>query len=564
MKKTISFLLSILMIFSLMAPTSVLAAEEVYEKIPMIYIRGNGATMYTSDGEEIYTGFEALGAGGEESTLTKEKIIETAVNILLPMLAGGMLADEWEAYGDALYEELAPLWEKVRLDGNGNPQYDTGVSRSELNWSENVRAHQDTGTDGWYDLYDYSFIYDWRLSPYDHVDRLHAFIGKIMAATKSEKVCIVSKCMGGTLLNAYLEKYGHLGHVRRVFYGDTLSEGCAFISDTFSGKVIPNDKAIQTFLKQAEYIGELDNGGVGFVLSEFASELVGRTVDLLTQTGVTDTLLNGIVDLYDRLYQEFIPALVMAAGLATYPNYWACVYNEDLDTALNLVFGKEGSQERKDNAGLIEKINYYHEHVASDLPGLYEKIKSYGIEVGVLSKYGYVDAPYTTYCEEPSDALVGVTDSSLGATASTIFSTLSDEYIKSRIEKGYGAYISPDKMIDASTCAFPETTWILKNAHHNDNKCFDYLAAYFCRYSNVTVNSNNRNISRFTVLDNSTESTMVNMTEENMAGFDWMNIAEQKPTTETKLAALMRWLSTFFSFLTKLIKGEINFGELFG
>ncbi len=562
MKKLISVLLATLMLFAVMTPVSAAAASESYEKCPMIYIRGNGAAMYTSDGEEILTGFDIFTSNSEESSFTKEQIIETSVNILLPFLAGGMLADEWEAYGDALYEELAPLWEKVTLDGDGNAQYDTGVSRSDLNWSENVRAYQDTGTDGWYDLMDYSFVYDWRLSPYDNVDRLHTYIQKVMNTTKSDKICIAAKCMGGSLLNAYIEKYGNLGHIKRVFYSDVLSNGCAFISDTFSGKVAFNDKTLQTFLKQLEYCGENEQG-VGYVLSDTLSEIIGRTMDLLTQTGVTNELIGGIESLYDRLYQELIPALVLASGVATYPNYWASVYEEDFDTALNLVFGEQGSESREENAGLIAKIQYYREHISADLPAFYEKIKSYDIEVGVLARYGYLSAPYTQHYGELSDSLVGVQDASFGATTSTAFSTLSNSYIQSRIDAGFESYISPDKMVDTSTCAFPETTWIMKNAHHNDDYCFTYLASYFLRYSNVTATSNNRNIARFTVLDKSATATgyMVNMTEENMAGFDWMSTAEEKPTTSTKLASLMRFFTTILEFFKRLFKGEISFGK---
>ena len=566
MKKVLSAVLAFVMLFSLMAPITATATanDGAYEKLPMIYIRGNGWHLFDENGKEVKTGFDVFGADDEESTLTKETIIETAINILLPFLAGGMLADEWEAYGDALYEELAPLWDYVTLDGDGNTKNGIVADPSAYNFQENVRAYQNTGADGYFDIEDYSFVYDWRLSPYDSVDRLHSYIQKVMKTTKSSQVCLSSRCMGGGLLNAYLERYGHLGHVKKAFYSDVLSNGCAYLSDTFSGKIKLDGKVMQTYLKQLEYCGET-GFGAGYTLSELASEFVGRTMDLMTQLGVVDTVLGGFENLYTHLYQEFIPAIVLATGYATYPNSWVSVYEEDMDTALNLVFGSEGSEERQENAGLIEKILYYREHVQKDLPGFYKKIsQDYGIKVGVLARYGYVGPPYMESSADLSDALVSLQDASFGATTVNAFTPLSDKYVQEKVDAGLGDYISPDKMVDTSTCAFPETTWIVKNCHHDPGMPFEKIATYFFRYENVTASSNDRNMARFSVYcDGSSTSTgyLANMTEENMADFDWMHAAEQKPTNGSKLKAFIKWLTSLFRFFVKLLKGEISLGK---
>ncbi len=564
MKKLLSILLSVIMIITLIVPTmGVLADEHTYEKYPIIYIRGNGNAIYTPDGKKVATGFDIFTDESEdgEDAISKDDIIETAINILIPFLAGGMLADEWEAYGDALYEELAPLWDKAALDGNGNPKYGTQVSQTDLNYWTN-QANYDKGTDGYYGLYEYYFVYDWRLSPYDHVDRLHDYITKIMETTGAKQVGISALCMGGSILNAYLEKYGDEGHIKKVFYSMVLSNGCSFVSDTFSGKIDLNDKTMQTYLKQLEYCGEMGLG-TGFTLTDFLSELIGRSMDLFTQTGVIDTVLGGVEGLYERLYQEMIPAICMAAGLATYPNYWVSVYEKDMDTALNLIFGEEGSEKRQEYAGLIEKIQYYREHVSSDLPGLYQKAKDNGIEVGVLANYGYLSAPYTEHHDELSDSLVGLQDASLGATTSTAFTTLPDSYIQSRIESGYGNYISPDKMIDASTAFFPETTWYVKNAHHDNHAIFEKIATTFFWYSNTTNTSNTANIPMFGVYTGNISNPVTPMTAENSTGFDFMNTVVEEPTTETKLVSFFRWLTTIFEMIGKFLRGEISFGELF-
>ena len=387
-----------------------------------------------------------------------------------------------------------------------------------------------------------------------------------MKTTNSNGICIAARCMGGSLLNAYLERYGHLGHVKRVFYSDVLSNGCAFISDCFSGNIDFNDEYMQIYLKQLEYCGENEQG-TGFVMSELASEIVTRTVDLFTQTNVIDTVFGSVENLYDRLYKALMPALCLGTGMATMPNYWVSVYEEDMDQALDLVFGKEGSESRKEYAGLIEKIQYYREHVSSDLDGFYKKIsEDYGIEVGVLARYGYLSMPVIEHHYELSDSLVGLQDATFGATCSSATSTLSDEYINSRIAENpeNEKYISPDKMVDLSTCAFPETTWIVKKSHHDDGEVFSEFCVHFLSRKNLTVHNDSR-MAQFSVLDKSTSWSgcfATPMTEENLDNFEWMdNTVEEEPSIKSKLLSFMKWLTTIFNFITRFLKGEISFGS---
>jgi len=561
MKKIISLLLVLLLAFAAVTPAFA-ASEEVYEKRPLIYIRGNGDPIYTADGRALPAGLDAIFESTGNGTSSKEAVIEAVANILIPFLAEGMLMDKWDNYADAIYEEFSPLFKEMTLDENGNARFGTVVS-PEAMWDSYYRAGIDFGADaGTYDTLDYKFCYDYRLSPYDHVERLHEYVLQVMETTGYNEVCLSAKCMGGSLLNAYLEQYGHLGHVKKVFYGDVLSNGHSLISDIFSGKITFSDAYTQLYVKQLEYCGETGEG-TGLALSQLAFEIVNRTVDLFTQTGMIEILFGSVENLYNRLYQALVPSLILATGMGTMPNYWVSVYEEDMDTALDLIFGKEGSEKRIRYAGLIEKIQYYREHVSADLPGFYKKItEDYKIEVGVLARYGFVNMPLVEHYDELNDGLVGLQDSSLGATCATPTTTLSDGYIAGRLAENpdNAKYISPDKMVDASTCIFPETTWIVKNSHHDDRpEIFRYLANYYLSYSDVKVNSNSRGISQFLVEDKTSDrGATVNMTEENSASFEWMNSYEETPTIQSRLMSLFKWLASIFKLLTKLFKGELS------
>ncbi len=563
MKKITAAFLTMLMIASLLVVPASAAGEEKHEKNPIIYISGSSIDICNADGKVISTGFDVL-TDDDEGDMTTEDIIESAVNIILPFVIEGLPEDKWDDYGKALYEELAPIWDETQLDGDGNAKYGTGVSQAEIDKWNKKAASVNTGADGKFNLRDYDFRYDWRLSPYDHVDRLHEYIKTILKTTGCDQVSLVGRCIGGNIITAYLDVYGSEGLVKKVFYDEVMSNGSAVFNDCFSGRIKFSDKHAQAYLVQAEYFGQEDTGVDLSTVNSVLLEVVDKTLDLITQIGVTDSILDGVEDLYDRLYTAFMPSMLLATGIGTWANYWVSVYDEDYDRALDLIFGEEGSETRASYAGLIEKLEQIRGSIISARPELYDRfVNEYGVEIGILASYGLANAPIIEHYDETGDTLVGVTDASFGATAGGLFTNLSKDYIDKKTAEGLGDYISPDGKIDASTCKYPETTWFIKNKHHDYWSAVVYLAEYFTQYTNVTASDNNRNISRFLVHDKSAKGEIANMTADNMADGPWLGAVEQEPTKESKLASLMRFFTALLNFFTKLFKGEITFDGLF-
>lgn len=558
MKKITALFLSLLMVFGIFASTASAAATEKKEKSPIIFIAGSSIEICDAEGNEISTGFDVI-TDDDEGDMTTDKIIETAINILKPFLLEGLPFNKWDNYGKALYEELAPIWDETQLDGDGNAKYGTGVSKAEIEKWDKKAQTQNTGADGTFNINDYKFRYDWRLSPYDHVDRLHKYIQDIIKTTKCSQVCLVGRCLGGSVITAYLEKYGDQGLVKKVFYDEVMSNGSSIVNDCFSGKIAFSDKHTQSYLLQAEYFGR-DGKGIDLEgISEFTLELVEAVLDYATQAGILNMVFGGVENLYERLYEAFIPAMLRATGIGTWANYWCSVYEEDFDQALDLVFGKEGTETRKENTGLVEKIQYIREHIVKAAPDLYKKFADeYGVEIGVLAGYGLTNAPIMEHFDETSDCVVGFVDASFGGTAAGLFDTLSDEYIAEKEAQGLGEYISPDRKIDASTCLFPETTWIIKNKHHDYGSSYVYLAEYFTQYTNVTVNSNSRDIGRFLVFDSSDKREFVNMTEENMADGPWITEVQQKPTFRSVFASFIEMIKLIWKALSNFFNGLFN------
>ena len=555
MKKAISLFLSLLLIFAVMTPVAS-AVDET--NLPIIYIRGNGETIYDGDGKPLGLGISDLFSNVTNGDFDKETVVETCANIMLPMLTEGLLFDEWDRYGKAVYEELKPIFKGSEIDENGNPINGSGIAQSRIDASE-AEAERDTVN---YGLYDYNFMYDWRLSPYDHVDRLHEYILKVLKTTGKDRVNIHVACLGGGLLMAYLEKYGDEGLIKNVMLNEVLSNGATIISETFSGQIEFDAKQIERYLAQMTYCSEIGMPG-GFGLSDLLNEIVFKTIDLFNQVTVTDKVLDTVEDLYDRLYKALVPALCHATGLATVVNYWTCVSKEDFNAALNLIYGEDGSELRTKYAGLIEKIVYYRDHCTLKLDELYDKCENeYDIHIGFVARYGYMNPPITKGADKLSDFLVSLDAATMGATCAKIGSTLSEDYIAQRVEEGKGDYISPDRQVDLSTALYPDRTWVIKNAHHSFTNVSDDITLSFLQGTNYSIHSEGA-YPQFSVFFE-TEGRLEPMTAENSADYEWVSLPEEKPTTQTKLASLIRFLTMILNFITRLINGELDFGNLFG
>ena len=249
MKKIISLILVLIMLFTVAMPV-VYAAEASNEATPIIYLRGNGEAIHYEGGagEQVATEIDqALG----NIEFDKEEFMKELTNILIPFITKGLPKDEWDECRKAIYTAISPFFDQCILDGDGNPRLDTTLSLA----SQQSNANPNIGPKDSYVTGELTFHYDWRCDPYENADKLDKFIDIVLEKTGKKQVSFASRCLGGTLLNAYLERYGHLGKVKNVLYGDTLGGGCTTLSKLFSGKLAVDGKNTQRYLGQIEHCG---------------------------------------------------------------------------------------------------------------------------------------------------------------------------------------------------------------------------------------------------------------------------------------------------------------------
>ncbi|MBQ9507758.1 MAG: hypothetical protein IJR51_11435 [Clostridia bacterium] len=456
MKKTVSVFLSLLLVFLGCVPA--LAAGASGGAVPTVYIVGGNGGLKNAEGEMVLPIETPEGYLGEA---VKDCAADLAKALVL------RTPEAKEAYKEKLISWMAPIYEKVVLDRSGDPIGEYVVTNG---WSADPfvipEVMPDYKTGDGYDLRSYEFYYDWRLDPFVNADRLEAYINAILRGTGAEKVNLLGRCEGGTILMAYLSAYGH-EKVNKVFFNTTASNGYILATAAFSGEMEFSSADINRFLKNNPNFSLDDLDLSSLSMGDDLLALLKAMLDASSASPGIDLTGRLLDRFYTDLIREILPD-VLLVSYGTFPAVWAMVDNDHFDAALSYVFaGREAEY-----AGLIERIVYYHENVSLKTEELLRACEADGVEVGTVTKYGYPAMPLYKESDLLSDGHALVRDVSFGATASTHTGALDEKYINRRVSEGKGKYISADKKIDASTGMFPDTSWYIGNLEH---QYFPYL-----------------------------------------------------------------------------------------
>ncbi len=474
--KILSLLLALTLVFALSAPAVTVFAQNVnYVPTVMIVGRTKDMDIYSPDGELLFP----IG-----DKLNSDDIVK-AVMHCLPYLGVGMLSGNYDAWVNEFYEVMAPYYENIICDENGNL----------TDKSVETKYDYSNPQKGYHNGCDYVFQYDWRIDPCDVADYLDTYIDNILAATGCEKVGLVGRCYGGTILSAYLYEYGCEKVHSAVFYVSTSQGTAIHSSEIFAGKFKFDPTVIENIFQSDEF----ESVYADLIEDPVLRELVVATLSLLNAADALDIPLEKVAEFVRTVYPELAPKVVPAT-YGTFASIWATVTAEDYEQAKELIFA--GQEEKY--AGLIEKIDHYHYDIQANAVETLENLRSQGMKLGVVVKYNTPSyLPFTESSGVNGDDTVEVCKASFGATAADYGKTLTAEQMADTDPQ----YISSDHIINAATCAFPECTWFIKDSAHADfTRCIDELNLAIAKSDEqMTVDSDPR-YPRFLKYDSQTKT----------------------------------------------------------
>lgn len=450
---------------------------------PVIQVRGIGETLYDANGNEIFS-------------------TENIINGILPVLPqlGEFLADTTNVelfvgaaetavktiFGPVMYDKNAS---RLVKDADGNDtvisvKCDSRPVEDYMNFDDNLTEEGKLSKALYEELGDdhvYFFTYDWTGNPVQIVKDLNNFIQKVKEQSGHNKVSINAESMGGAITSLYLNTYGY-GDIENLVMANSAFNGLEMMGQLFTGNVNIDGEAL-TYLLLQEVLGN----------AEYA-ELVPYLPLLEQLTPMINELMqNEAVKamIYSRI---FIPVF------AYMPSFWTLVPSYRFDEAKDMMFGENTGTliETRANAGskLLQIVNRVGnagkntDDMVKDMVGY-----TYILDLGFLGQkeivvepkinsyanvtnYNKFIAPVTDSANWNSDGVIEVYNASGWATAADMGYTLGENYVQAELTD-VANYVSPDTVIDASTCQAPDNTWFIKNLGHIKYDANDGTADFY-------------------------------------------------------------------------------------
>ena len=417
MKKALSIIISLLLVIGTVIPAFAYSADQ---DVPIVYVRGQGGAIYDAEGNNL---------------ITHELDVQALAKQILEALVDTYATKNYDYAAQCLGDILAEYFPALSKDGELIADETPGESLFSRKTSD-------------FRFNDFAFCYDWRLDPIYNSELLAAHIDRVLQSTGASKVALVGFSEGSCVCGAYLTYHGSENKVDSYTMISPGCNGIDVVGALAAGKCEFSKKTLDKFITY--YV---DGGNM---LSNNSLEgLLSVTASLLAKTNVMGLGVAFLQDLYNGINESKAFSDIV---LGCYPGFWSFVSDEYYDAAIEKNFGG-----REDEfAGLIAKIEKYHTEVYRTLPGTLVALKDAGMKLNVIAKYGSASFPIIKDNDVQSDGVIELHNTSFGARSAKLGETLSGVNAGDR-------YISPDKVVDASTCLFKDSTWFVQGATHNDD-----------------------------------------------------------------------------------------------
>ncbi len=427
---------------------------------PIVQVRGIGETLYDGEGNEVFS------AGN----------IVKGILPVIPQLTYYLATGDTDVLVDGLSKAVASIFEPVAYDNNLNRDSVVTVKNYtsdpietyiDLNaddvgseYTLAQAAHKELG-----DKHSYLFIYDWTANPFDIAEDLNQFIQEVKEKSGHDKVSICAESMGGCMTNTYLALYGY-DDVHNLVMSNAAFNGLEMVGQLFIGNPEIDGEALAGMIVQSIY-GTTEYASLIPYIPVF-EQLALFANDLFEKAG-------------DRIYKE-----VLIPVFGYIPSFWCLVPEYHFEEAMKHMLPDAGPE-------LKAFVNEYYEKVVSKTDErVAEMVASDDVNYFCTSNYNKYIAPVTKSARWNSDGVIETYNTSGFATVADLGTTLGADYVQA-VDNGRNM-ISPDNVVDASTCQAPMQTWFTKNwghiaYNHNDGTC-DFYIWLLTANEQYTIDSN--------------------------------------------------------------------------
>ncbi|MCL2300069.1 MAG: hypothetical protein FWC27_07995 [Firmicutes bacterium] len=450
-KRILSLLLAAALVFALASPA--FAADRT-ECLPLVVVQGFNSRPLNQGDKQVFF---------PDKTLDILKILWPG---LWGLASGLFLNQVFGCPPDRIYAGLTTsgrrFLDPVQLDIDSNPVNGPALwleqfPKSMANYAgEDQRSlargygQEYAAKYGWDHVYLYTF--DWRLDVFDLAKELDDLIQTAKRETGHDRVYLSPISMGAAVATAWLSEYGEkndFADVENVLYVSPACQGADMLGVLLSGDLTLDVTNLKYQLLTVDF---------------FKNTVPASWIDALF--GWLEGLgLAKYVEEYGRYGTDFF------RNYAKYwPGMWTLLPQADYLRAKNLAFPGGGTAEEQ---AYIAKLDRYHALQGSQ-DAMFERLRDAGKGFAVISLY-----TRPLYAPITRNRHTLVSDGVIDTYYTGGFPTLADygqpPLAAQAVNDGHD-HLSPDGMVDASTCLHPENTWFVNGITHDDFKAGEWPA----------------------------------------------------------------------------------------
>lgn len=503
-KSAISLVLALIMVCSCCSMAFAAETEDTYDHLPQVFVTGIGsAKIYYEDDPDQTSLFWPVDT---------ERLIKNLGNIG-KYLKKAVENKDSTVLRTVVYNYLVDSFGMLAFKPDGTCMDGVTVEPT-------VLAEEEPGK--------FTFYYDSRQAPTVIAPQLRDYIHLVMEETGSDKIELVGSSYGANAVTAYMYAYPE-----DYKYIDSLLLCVPSIGGmNFFGELLSGNFAISP-------IGLCD-----FINQMIDFELIPDFFYLMEEAGVLEVFLEAI--LVPALRESIYAAVIdfVRDDIATVPALWVCVTDEYFEPAMKNIYGDDYRDPNHTYAQLISEMTHFHYDVANNAADIYLEAQKLNpdLKVSLITKFDRAAIPLTSGPNTMDDGLVTVPVASFGATCTTYGAQLPADYQQQKYTE-YN-FMSPEWDIDASTGAFPFTTWYIKGLGHA-KKNEDYK-----KFVDEIVYKD------LTVFTDPNRPQFMTVSEDDPEMLEPLTVKEEEVTLYDKLFDAFRKIVLFFANIVNQVTGK--------
>ena len=290
----------------------------------------------------------------------------------------------------------------------------------------------------------YMFTFNLVGDPIQSAAELDEYIDMVKEQTGHDKVNLLPVSLGGTILTAYLNEFGH-EDIDQIVNVVACLNGTDIVADMMDRKWNLADEYFYH-----EFIPPIlgDDASLGY--------LINIILHVIPRAGV-DAILTGAI------------SAILDSMMINCPQIWAMVpsYRYDALAERYLSDPAKANLKAKTDRFQQARLNLEDNILAAVADGV-------KVNTIAAANLDFGEQDYTFFgivasaSDYNSDGIINLESTTIGATgAAGVYTLAGTKYTReSKCTDASHNHVSPDNMVDVSTAALPENTWIFLEQHH--------------------------------------------------------------------------------------------------